>query len=153
MIFLLRVFFVIGIICVFACPIFGQNDCLKIHTVFEYDTLKQRSWMEKYDHYLCENNEAELTIDASIQGNYRVIFNDSVYFAGKISENPYSGYCGTYKLKRQKGGNSILILENSDNGQITSFCLSKQFLHALIGFRHNSCELYVLYTNFRIMGR
>ena len=133
----------------------GQVECKRIHSVFKYDTANKVYRGDKIlDSILKKNHEIELFFHGSIQGKYRLVFNDSVYFSGRITENPYSGYSNnTLNLTSHEGDNNIMIFENLDNGLITSFQLTTKYLHVVLGLWASECQLFVEYRNKRALGR
>ncbi len=150
-----RISFFLFLLLHFCFPSFGQKECKKLPVVAVYDTFRKLAPGDRYfDSILRGKNEIELCFDGSFHGNFRVFFNDSVYFTGHISGNPSSGlFDKRFNLVKQNDRDNIMILENLDNGTISSFQVSSLCSHILIDFEPDQCKLVVHYTNRMIMGR
>ncbi|RYF82354.1 MAG: hypothetical protein EOO03_16075 [Chitinophagaceae bacterium] len=100
------------------------------------------------DSVLISKNEVELHLAEGIEGHYRIIFNDSVYYSGVIHGDPRIGFHQSiFYLKPQKVEN-ILVLENVEKGSKAIIVVNGEYRYLSL-FLRRYCTIVAQFSNVR----
>jgi hypothetical protein len=125
-----------------------QEKCREIQPLFWYDTCNMIYPAEYYrDSILLKSREIELNIDGSVYGNYKILFNDSTLFSGKIRGDISTGYFEKVFYLSAEKDNSIVTMTNLEDSVSVSFILLTRHLYVELGMWESKCKLVVTYSN------
>jgi hypothetical protein len=102
------------------------------------------------DSVLRSNNQIALHLRDDINGLYELAINDSVYYRGKISGNPHSGYSKEqFVVPIKKGIDNVLRLKNLETGTEATIKVNAKYLHLILSPYYERCKIGVTSTNRR----
>ena len=123
----------------------GQGICNKVKVTYDVDTLKPLMWYEKErDSILRMENILRFHIREDIFGLYRITYNDSLYFSGKLRPEPSIGYSKVLHLRKTHKTKNVLTLEN--NGNKVEILLYENYNDAILS-TNGKCGLNVIFAN------
>ena len=100
------------------------------------------------DSTLASKGEIELHLAEGIEGEYRIIFNDSIYYSGMLRGDPRIGfYKDIIYLKLRKHDN-ILVLENLEDGSKATIIVNSRYRYLSL-FLKKYCIILAKSSNTR----
>jgi hypothetical protein len=128
-----------------------QAPCKKLTPIYNIMRDRELSPSDLWrDSVLRSNNQIALHLQSNISGLYELSINDSIYYRGKISGNPYSGYSNEkVVVPIKKGIDNVLRLKNLETGTEATIRVDAKYLHLVLSPYYERCKIGVTSTNRR----
>ena len=128
----------------------NQPDCRNLNVAYAVDLSPNLSRLDKSrDSILVEKNEIELHFREDINGNYKILINDSLFFEGKLKGDPRIGYePRVFNIPVRPGNNVLTLGDLEREQQSVTIKLNTTYKYLILQKQHH-CTILAKSANKR----